>query len=153
MEFSANKKLVKLFMDQAWNHGRFNLLEGLVQKDFIYTNNFSEQAMTYVGFCHYVGVIRSAIPDLLVVIDEIIEENNRLVTRSTFNGTATKTLFGVPPNGKIIALESYSFWQIEHQKIKNLNTIADLADLRPHLQFGDVDKAQLAAHGLGLHKV
>lgn len=153
MEFSANKKLVKLFMDQAWNHGRFNLLEGLVQKDFLYTNNFAEQAMTFVGFSHYVGVIRSAIPDLQVVLDEIIEENNRLVTRATFNGTAVKTLFGVPPSGKILAIESYSFWCIEHHKVKTLDTIADLADLRSHLQFGDADKTQVNAHGHGGHKI
>lgn len=144
MDYSANKKLVKLFLDQAWNHGRFNLLEGLVQKDFIYTNNFSEQAMTFVGFCHYAGVIRQAIPDLQVEIEDIIEENNRLVTRTLFHGTATKTLFGIEPSGKIITLDGYSFWQIEHHKVKSLSTIADLADYRPQLQFGDIDKAQQA---------
>lgn len=127
MVISSNKKLVQLFIEQAWNHGRFNLLENIVQKDFLYTNNYAEQAMTYVGFCHYVAAIRQAIPDLQVEIEDIIAEDDRLVSRTIFHGTPVKSLFGIEPNGKILSLAGYSFWQVERHKIKSLNTIADLS--------------------------
>lgn len=127
MIISSNKKLVQLFIEQAWNHGRFNLLENIVQKDFLYTNNYAEQAMTYEGFCHYVAAIRQTIPDLEIEIEDIIEEGDRLVSRTIFHGTPVKALFGLEPDGKILSLAGYSFWQVERNKIKSLNTIADLS--------------------------
>ena len=51
-------------------------------------------------FMQYAMSLFNAFPDGFHVFEEVIAENNKVVTRGTFTGTHQGELMGIPPTGK-----------------------------------------------------
>lgn len=53
-----------------------------------------------------VSMFRSAMPDLKVVIEDMIAENDKVATRYALEGTHEGHLFGAEPTGKRLSIRS-----------------------------------------------
>ena len=63
-------------------------------------------------FRHYLD----AFPDTAVVIDDVIEEGDRVSARFTYNGTFTKPFMGYRPKGAPVHLRSIDIWRVKDGK-------------------------------------
>jgi steroid delta-isomerase-like uncharacterized protein len=59
----------------------------------------------------------TSFPDLQVRIDDLIEENNRVVFRGRFTGTQLGEFVGVSPSGLRVEFEALEIFKLENQKI------------------------------------
>ncbi|CCK77099.1 MAG: ester cyclase [Oleispira antarctica] len=130
---SVNKSLVEKHIDLSWNKGKYGLLQQIVAKGFRYQTTFKDGFRDFEGYVEYVEDIRRAVPDLEVIVEEIMSEDDKVITFSTFCGSFNKPLFGMPANGKIIAFSAASVWIIHRGKIKEQTTMVDLAGLQKQL--------------------
>lgn len=130
---SENKSLVEKHIDLSWNKGKYGLLQQIVAKGFRYQTTFKEGFRDFDGYVEYVEDIRRSVPDLEVSIEEIMAEENKVITFSTFCGSFNKPLFGMPANGKVIAFSAASVWTIYRGKIIEQTTMVDLAGLQRQL--------------------
>lgn len=130
---SENKSLVEKHIDLSWNKGKYGLLQQIVAKGFRYQTTFKEGFRDFDGYVEYVEDIRRSVPDLEVSIEEIMAEENKVITFSTFCGSFNKPLFGMPANGKVIAFSAASIWTIYRGKIIEQTTMVDLAGLQRQL--------------------
>jgi steroid delta-isomerase-like uncharacterized protein len=128
-----NKSLVAKHIDLSWNKGKYNLLQQIVAKGFRYQTTFKDGFRDFEGYVEYVENIRRAVPDLEVTVEEIMAEDDKVITFSTFCGSFNKSLFGMPANGKIIAFSAASIWIIYRGKIIEQTTMVDLAGLQKQL--------------------
>ena len=87
MSLDDHKKLVRKHIELSWNKGHLALSERLHSKDFLYKSSFVGRQLNSAGFSQMVQEIRSAMPDLEVVVEECIAEGNKVVTWSTMIGT------------------------------------------------------------------
>ncbi|MFT4763645.1 MAG: steroid delta-isomerase-like uncharacterized protein [Oleispira sp.] len=129
-----NKSLVSKHIDLSWNKGKYGLLKQIVAKGFRYQTTFRDGFRDFDGYVEYVENIRRAVPDLEVTIEEIMAEEDKVITFSTFCGSFNKPLFGMPANGKIIAFSAASVWIIYRGKIMEQTTMVDLAGLQKQLR-------------------
>jgi steroid delta-isomerase-like uncharacterized protein len=106
----------------------------LVGKTFRYQTTFREGFRDFDGYVEYVEDIRRSVPDLEVTIEEMMAEDDKVITFSTFCGSFNKPLFGMPANGKVIAFSAASIWTIARGKIVEQTTMVDLAGLQKQLQ-------------------
>ena len=130
---AENKSLVEKHIDLSWNKGKFGLLNQIVGKGFRYQTTFKDGYRDFDGYVEYVEDIRRAVPDLEVIIEEIMAEDNKVITFSTFCGSFNKSLFGMPANGKVIAFSAASIWIIHRGKVVEQTTMIDLAGLQKQL--------------------
>lgn len=130
---AENKALVEKHIDLSWNKGKFGLLNQIVGKGFRYQTTFKDGYRDFDGYVEYVEDIRRAVPDLEVIIEEIMAEDNKVITFSTFCGSFNKPLFGMPANGKVIAFSAASIWIIHRGKVVEQTTMVDLAGLQKQL--------------------
>jgi len=130
---AENKSLVEKHIDLSWNKGKFGLLNQIVGKGFRYQTTFKDGYRDFDGYVEYVEDIRRAVPDLEVIIEEIMPEDNKVITFSTFCGSFNKSLFGMPANGKVIAFSAASIWIIHRGKVVEQTTMVDLAGLQKQL--------------------
>ena len=128
-----NKSLVEKHIDLSWNKGKYGLLQQIVAKGFRYQTTFREGFRDFDGYVEYVESIRKSVPDLSVSIEEMMAEDNKVITFSTFCGSFQKPLFGIPANGKVIAFSAASVWVIYRGKIIEQTTMVDLAGLQKQL--------------------
>ncbi|MEB3180629.1 MAG: ester cyclase [Nostocaceae cyanobacterium] len=58
-----------------------------------------------------------AFPDIKVVIDDLIEENDKVVFRGRFSATHLGEFVGIAPTGAKVEFEALEIFKIENQKI------------------------------------
>ena len=130
---AENKALIEKHIDLSWNKGKYGLLQQIVAKGYRYQTTFKDGFRDFEGYIEYVEEIRRAVPDLEVTIEEIMAEEDKVITFSTFCGSFNKPLFGIPANGKIIAFAAASVWIVYRGKVIEQTTMVDLAGLQKQL--------------------
>ncbi|CAD5951852.1 SnoaL-like polyketide cyclase [Planktothrix tepida] len=67
-----------------------------------------------------IGILKlthKSFPDLQVIINDLIEENNQVVFRGRFSGTHLGEFANLPPGGAKVEFEALEIFKIENQKI------------------------------------
>jgi len=80
-----------------------------------------------------VSKFRSGMPDLRVVIEDMIAEGDKVATRYTLEGTHEGELFGIPPTGQRLSIKSISVERVSDGKIREHWRITDTLDMMQQL--------------------
>lgn len=128
------KRLARQHIDLVWNKGHLALAEQLHSPDFIYKSAFTAQPLNNAGYRQLVQGIRSAMPDLEVVVEECIREGNKVFTWSTLLGSISRPAFGYPASEKILSLSAMGFWVFSSTgEILELCTMFDMESFRAQM--------------------
>lgn len=134
MSLDDNKRLVRQHIDLSWNRGHLALAEKLHSKDFLYKSSFVGHAMASPAFAAMVTQIRTAMPDLEVVVEDCVAEGDKVVTWSTLIGTIETPALGYPPSDKVLSISAMAFWTLTPgQQIREICTMFDMESFRAQL--------------------
>ncbi|WP_415845770.1 ketosteroid isomerase-related protein [Stutzerimonas zhaodongensis] len=134
MSLDDNKRVVRNHIDLSWNRGHLALAEQLHSKDFLYKSSFVGRAMNSSEFAAMVSQIRTAMPDLEVVIEECVAEADKVVTWSTLIGTIENEALGYPPSDKVLSISAMAFWIVTPSgQIREICTMFDMESFRSQL--------------------
>jgi steroid delta-isomerase-like uncharacterized protein len=112
-----NKEVVLEYHKKAWSEGNLERLEDILSEDFV---------------CHYLTSVewkgieeakkeiagwRALFPDWKEEIVDIIQENDKVVTRYKATATHTKTYEGIDSTGAKIEIYEVSIYRINNGKI------------------------------------
>jgi len=106
----APKANVQRFYAEAWNEGRFDVIDELFSADYIdhdaaaHTGGMDGRASARA----FIEVFRTAIPDLNIVIEDQIGERDTVATRWKATGTHRGTLLGIASTGNRIEVGGIS---------------------------------------------
>ena len=104
-------------VEEAWNKGNLEILDDI--DDTLYVHHVPpfpdmegiEAVKRFIVDC------RNAYPDLQITIDEIVVEDNTVITRWTYQGTQTgpSPMLGIAPTGKKILFSgcNVSHWVVD----------------------------------------
>ncbi len=106
MNAQKNKEKVRCFMEEAFGGGKVELVEEVLDPDFVCYDPNSEagevrRAQTIKGEIEY---FRNAVPDLTYTIEDQVAEGDKVVTRYTATGTHRGEFFGVAGTGNRIEM-------------------------------------------------
>jgi steroid delta-isomerase-like uncharacterized protein len=96
----ANKQVILDFLEEVINQGRLERADALVKIDFIELDPLPGQQQGREGLKEMIGLIRSAFPDTNWVVDEMVAEGDKVVTRFHWTGTHLGPFLGIPAAGK-----------------------------------------------------
>jgi steroid delta-isomerase-like uncharacterized protein len=111
-----NKAIAKRAFEELLSQGRFELATELYAKDFInhglHSNASLEEDQAVLRGWH------AAFPDVVVVPEKLIAENDLVTIYWIARGTNTGTGNGLPATGKKAELAGITIWRIADGKIK-----------------------------------
>jgi steroid delta-isomerase-like uncharacterized protein len=111
-----NKATAKRAFDEILSAGRYELAEQLYAKDFvnhgIRSNSTLEEDQTALKGWH------AAFPDVVIVPEKLIAEDDLVTIYWIARGTNTGTGNGLPATGKKAELAGITIWRIVDGKIK-----------------------------------
>jgi predicted SnoaL-like aldol condensation-catalyzing enzyme len=109
----SNKHLPRLFA-QALNEKQVELFDEFIHPEYNNHNAYVAPGPAGVKafFRHYLD----AFPDTKVVMDDVIEEGNRISARFTYSGTFSKPFMGYRPNGALVQMRSIDIWHVKDGK-------------------------------------
>jgi predicted ester cyclase len=125
MQLQENKTLVRRLIDEAQNHGKLDVIDDLLADNFVDHTPLPGLPPTREGVRILFGTLRAAFPDLHVVISEQIAEDERVVTRKTFQGTHGGEFLGFAPTGNPVAFEVIDILTIRDRRITEHRVVFD----------------------------
>ncbi len=118
----------------VFEQGNIDLLDELLARDYVnHTPATPELPTGPEGVKGVVSMFRSAMPDLRVVVEDMIAEGDKVATRYTLEGTHEGELFGVPPTGQRLSIKSFTVERVSEGKIREHWRVSDNLDMMQQL--------------------
>jgi steroid delta-isomerase-like uncharacterized protein len=92
-------------LEEVINQGRLEQANEIVAEDFVELDPLPGQRQGREGLKEVIGMLLSAFPDMHWVVDEMIAEGEKVVTRFTWTGTQQGTFMGIPATGKSVVVK------------------------------------------------
>jgi steroid delta-isomerase-like uncharacterized protein len=133
MSSEESKAIVRRFWG-IWEEGNIDLVDELLAPDYInHTPASPDQPAGPEGVKGVVAMFRSAMPDLKVVIEDMIAEDDKVALRYTLEGTHEGELFGVPPTGRRLSIKSIAVERVSEGRIREHWRITDSLEMMQQL--------------------
>ena len=133
-----NKAIAKRAFEEILSRGRYELTEQLYSKDFvnhgIRSNASLEEDQAALKGWH------AAFPDVVVMPEKLIAEDDLVTIYWTARGTNTGTGNGLPATGKKAELSGITIWRIVEGKIKEEWSAFDQLSMLRQLGLLPADK-------------
>lgn len=114
------------YMDGVWGQGDESVAAELIhpQADTPYN---PQLPVGPAGTMAWVGVLRSAFPDLKVTLESVVAEEGFVCGRMLLQGTHEGVFLGVPPSGRPVSFEQMAITKVSGGRIVTTWFQADLA--------------------------
>jgi steroid delta-isomerase-like uncharacterized protein len=113
-----NEKLIRRYFDEAWNQGKLEVLDEIIDPDYInHSPGLPDPIAGPDGLKPIIAAIRTGFPDLYFQINDMVITENKVAVRCTMQGTHLGNLFGIPPTGKKIEINQMQIEYIKNGKI------------------------------------
>ena len=121
----TNKDVIRAFIEDVLNHGRFERMTDLVKEDFVELDPLPGQQPGREGLKAVLMQFRSAFPDIHWNVSEQIAEGDKVVTRFTWTGTHHDTFLGIPATGKHVEVKGVVIDRLESGKMADSRILMD----------------------------
>jgi len=113
-----NRALVRRYYEEVWNEVKSELIDELFTSDYVnHDPMHPEVPPGPAGAREIVNHYRDAFPDSRFRIEEMISEDDRVVTRWTVTGTHTGPLAGLAPTKKRVTVTGLTLSRIANGRI------------------------------------
>lgn len=102
MSVDANKALYRRWFEEVVTGGDLELADQLLTEDYALHLSGLPGPVDRAGHKQLVAMFRSAFPDWVESVEDVIAENDRVVVRVTGTGTHRGEFQGIPPTGRSV---------------------------------------------------
>jgi predicted ester cyclase len=100
MSAAENKAFVRQWVEDVWNGGKLARIDEVIAPDYVMRSPGAPDVTGPEGFRHYVTMYRAALPDLHMVIEDMVAEGDKVAWRVATQGHQTGPLMALPPTGR-----------------------------------------------------
>jgi steroid delta-isomerase-like uncharacterized protein len=111
------KKKIAMLWYVAFNHADPGLIEKILAPNWVDIPAAKGQPLGPEGAKQAVSFLTTTFKDLHVKVEDILEDGDKVVVRSTITGTQVKTFMGISPNNGRLAIQAVDIHQIHNGKI------------------------------------
>jgi steroid delta-isomerase-like uncharacterized protein len=125
MAMDENKKVLEAFVEDVINQGRLERADDLVGPDFVELDPFPGQQQGREGLKDVIGGLRAAFPDIHWVVEEVVAEGDKVVSRFTWTGTHRATFLGIPSTDKKVTVKGVVIDRLADGKMADSRILMD----------------------------
>jgi steroid delta-isomerase-like uncharacterized protein len=134
----GNKQIVRRWFEDVWNRRDASAIPRLMAADAV-AHGLTLEGQDLVGpkgFLPFHTSFTSAFGDLQIVLDDLIEEDDRVAARWHTTGTLTGDGLGVPPTGRSMAITGMTILRVRDGVIVEAWNNFDVLGM--HRQLGTI---------------
>ena len=134
---SEESKAIVLRWFAELDRGNLDIVEELIAEEYVDHNPaLPNLPPGREGVRQYVRILKAAFPDALHVIDDIIADGNKVMTRVTAHGTFLGECIGYQPTGRTVEISGIAVHRIENGRLIEHWAHADIAGFMQQLGAG-----------------
>ena len=111
---------------EAIDTGDVSLLELALAPDVVDHNPVPGQPPGRAGFEHWLGVVRTAFPELTVDVEDVVVEGDRVAARVMWRGRHGGPFLGLPATGRPVEFRAHHMARVADGRIVEFWGVADL---------------------------
>ena len=116
-QLERNKAVIARFVEEVQNQKNWDVFDELNADDFVNHSSPPGVPSDKAGGKLFLRSFLDAFPDCRFTIDDMIAEEDQVVTKKTFTGTHTQELNGIPPTGKRVTLQFADIMRLRNGQI------------------------------------
>jgi steroid delta-isomerase-like uncharacterized protein len=120
-----NKAVVRRFVDEVVNEGRFEVLNEVVHPEFVDHSPDPGQSPGRDGLHQALVALRTAFPDFRSSHEQLVAEGDMVAYREVSRATHQGTFHGITATGRRIEVEEMHFVRIADGKIAEHRALYD----------------------------
>jgi steroid delta-isomerase-like uncharacterized protein len=120
-----NVGIVRRVMEEVWNKGNFAVLDELLADNYVTHGPLIGDANGRSAAKNEATMYRTAYPDLILTIDEIVSAGDRVLVRWTGRGTHKGSFMGVAPTNRKGVVHGMTLSRLQGGKIVEEHTTFD----------------------------
>lgn len=101
----------------AWDKGDVDALDGLLAESYRRRSGPDDEGQTLAEFKASIIATRSAFPDLLTTIDDVVIEGDRVAVRWHSVGHHARSFLGVPATNRRVEVSGSTFSRFQDDKV------------------------------------
>ena len=113
MTIEENKTIVRRFMTEILQTGNMSLIDQFCAPNYV--NRMTGQGID--SFKQIAGLMKTAISDYHITIENLVAEDDQVVARFTITGTVTGSIMGSKPSGKAFSVRGMTYYRLSNGKI------------------------------------
>jgi steroid delta-isomerase-like uncharacterized protein len=118
MSLETNKAIARRWSEELWSQGRLYVADEIVAPAYVRHDPADPAPVTGpAGVKRLVTMLRTAMPDIQIHIEDLIAEGDLVVSRYSSTGTDTGGYLGRPPTGKATRTTAIQIFRIMDGKI------------------------------------
>jgi predicted ester cyclase len=117
MSVEENKAIIRRLFEEIFYKGNLAAADEFIAPNVIYHPFPPTFPGGPDGFRFVFKTLSSTFPDQRIAIEDVIAEGEKVVVRSTFSGTQTGPLMGLPPTGKYCTQSQISIFRLANGKV------------------------------------
>ena len=116
MTDEENRAAARRFFEEGWNSGDPAQLKSFLSDEFVSHNSLNFAIQSSDEYCRGVVAYRTAFPDLVTSVDDVIAEGDRVVVRGTDRGTHQAEFMGRAASGRLVTTTWIEIFRLESGK-------------------------------------
>lgn len=133
MGTAENKTVIRRFVQEVINLGRFEQADSLVAIDFVELDPLPGQKQGRDGLKEVIAMMRAAFPDIHWSLDEMVAEEDTVVSRFTWTGTHQGLFLGIPATGRTVTVKGVVIDHLAEGKMAESRLLMDNLSLMQQL--------------------
>jgi len=125
MSVEENIEVVRRYFEEFMNRGNKSVLSELMAEDYVMHLPNGQDAKGIEASIKGQANRKAAFPDLSVIVEEMVAENDKVVTLGKWQGTHTGDYHGIPPTGKQFGFAFTVISRLENGKLAEGRLIED----------------------------
>lgn len=113
----ANKAIVQRWVDEVWNQRNAAAIDDLTAPHYVLHYFSTGTTFDLQAYKALHPLFMAALPDLKIIIDDMVAEDDKVTARLLQTGTHRAELMGVPPSGKRVEQRALAIYRIENGKL------------------------------------
>jgi predicted ester cyclase len=131
---SILKDQVRKFYEIIWNAYDERAIPSVLHENFTFRGSLGQERRGYDGFAEYVGMVHKALGDYRCVIEELIEEGEKVFAKMTFTGIHQDDFLGYRPTHKRVSWAGCALFGFDGEKVSDIWVLGDLKALEEQLK-------------------
>jgi steroid delta-isomerase-like uncharacterized protein len=115
MSTETNKAIIRRYIDRVLGEQQHDLAEEFLAENIELHGSGLAPGLEVVK--QWLTMFVAAFPDGHYTVEDVIAEGDRVVARTTFNGTHKAELQDIPATGKAVSMPSITIFRLDNGKI------------------------------------
>ena len=128
-ERERNKHLLKVLTLELWSGRNEDAIDRYFSEDYVQHSPFAKPGRQ--GVQDFYRAVTTAVPDLVVTLDHLLAEGDRVFAFMTWKGTQRGPLFGAPATNGPVTLRTAEIHRLEQGRIVEHWDVVDASGMTP----------------------